>query len=101
MYNWQFSKNITCFSEMVGVAKVVNKSLNIYDITESAIFQLQTIDVDGIRLNLFFNSGCGDMVVKKSALDRLVGVGWAKQVISVPLVIPGVGDHKSVSKDGV
>ena len=68
----QFSKNISCLSEMAGVAKVVNKSLNMYgnyqsepDITECAIFLLQTIDVDGIRLNLFFDSGCGDMVVKK------------------------------------
>ena len=59
------------------------------------------IDVDGIRLNLFFDSGCGDMVVKKSALDRLVGVGRAKQVISRQLVNTGVEDQKSVSKDGV
>ena len=72
---------------MAGVVKVVNQSLNIYDnyqsepdFTECTIFQLQTIDVDGIRLNLFFDSGCVDMVVKKSALDRLVGVGQAKQV---------------------
>ena len=71
------------------------------DITECAIFQLQTIDVDGSRINLFFDSGCGDMVVKKSAVDRLVGADQAKQVISGPLVITGVGDQKSVSKDGV
>ena len=37
----------------------------------------------------------------KSALGRLVGVGRAKQVISGPLVIIGIGDQKSVSKDGV
>ena len=92
---------------MAGVVKVVNKSLNIYDNYQSgpdntgcAIFQLQTIHVDGIRLNLFFDSGCGDMVVKKSTLDRLVGVGRAKQVISGQLVITG-GGKKSVSKDGM
>ena len=40
------------------------------------------------------------MVVKKCALDRL-GIGRTKQMISGPLVITGVGDQKSVSKDGV
>ena len=30
------------------------------DITESAIFLLQTIQIDDIKLNLFFDSGCGD-----------------------------------------
>ena len=56
---------------MAGVAEVVHKSLNIYgnyqsepDITECAIFQLQTIDVDGIRLNLF------SIVVVRTWLSR-------------------------------
>ena len=75
----QFSKNISYFSEMAGVAKVGNKSLNIYgnyqsepDITECAIFQLQTIDVNGIRLNLFFGSSCGGLWVVGTWLSKNV-----------------------------
>ena len=56
-------------------------------IKESAIFQLQTINIDGIELNLCFDSGCGDMIVKKYALDKLIGAGRGKQVVNGPIVI--------------
>ena len=71
-----------------------------YPILRCAIFQLQTIDVDGIKLNLFFDRGCGDIVIKKSAIDKLVGIGRAKQIVSGPLEITGIGDQTSVSDDG-
>ena len=48
------------------------------------IFQLQTFEVDGIQLNLFSDSGCGDVVIKKSAIDKLIVVGRAKQIVSGP-----------------
>ena len=43
-----------------------------------AIFMLQTINVGGKNLNVFYDSGCGDIVVKKSAIDSLIKMGRAK-----------------------
>ena len=71
------------------------------EITECPIFQLQTIEVDGIKINLFFDSGCGDMIIKKTVLDKLKSAGRAKQIIPGPMVITGVGDQKTVSVDGM
>ena len=47
---------------------------------------------------MFFDSSYGD--IKKSAIDKLVGIGRAKQIVSGPLEIMGVGDQKSFSDDG-
>ena len=70
-------------------------------IKESAIFLLQTIDVGGVKINIFFDNGCKGLVIKKSAADKLAEIGRAKQIFSGPLDITGVGDKKSVSEDGV
>ena len=97
----EFRKNISCFN-VVGVSKYSNNSNTFNDlvieseITESAIFPLQTIEFDGVKLNLFFDSGCGDMVVKKSAIDKLKELGRAKLIVPGPIVLSGVGDQKSV-----
>ena len=53
------------------------------DIAECAIFQFQTIEVDGVTFNLFFDTGCGNMIVRKSAVDKLVEMGRAKQVFQM------------------
>ena len=101
----EFRKNISCFN-VVGVSKYSNNSNTFNDlvieseITESAIFPLQTIEFDGVKLNLFFDSGCGDMVVKKSAIDKLKELGRAKLIVPGPIVLSGVGDHKSVCEEG-
>ena len=104
----QYTKHITCFSEIAAVSKSEGTSLNVFsdfpvepEISDSAIFQLQTINVDGLELNLFFDSGCGDMIVKKSALEKLVGTGRAKPLVPGPIVITGVGEQKSVCEDGI
>ena len=80
----QYSKTLSCFSESVSVAKG-GKSLNNFgnlqsepDIAESAIFQLQTIGVEEeVTLNIFFDNGCGNMIVRKSAIDKLKTLGRA------------------------
>ena len=101
------SKQLACFSEMVGVATCAGEQNSsdtprlMSDVIESAVFQLQTIEVEGISLNLFFDTGCSEMVVRKSAVQKLEGIGRAKQVIPGPLVITGVGDQKSVCEEGV
>ena len=71
------------------------------DIKESAIFQLQKIDVEGLTLNVFFDSGCGDMIIKKSAVEQLANVGRAKQVLAGPFEITGVGNRTTVCEEGV
>ena len=97
-----FSRQISCFSDIVGISKIPGQHLNTFndfltdsDITESAIFQLQTIEIQGVKLNLCFDSGCGDMIAKKSAVfDR------GKQIVSQPIVLSGVGDQKFVCNEG-
>ena len=54
------------------------------DITECTIFQLQTIEIERLKFN-FFYSGCGDMIIKRSAAVKLEKMGWAKQILSGPL----------------
>ena len=39
--------------------------------TDKGIFMLQTINVQGELFNLFYDSGCGDLVCKKTAIDKL------------------------------
>ena len=92
---------------MVGTSKFFGQPLNTFndfltdsEVTESAIFQLQTIEVQGVKLNLFFDSGCGDMRVKKPAVEKLAAFGRAKQIVSEPIVLSGVGDQKSVCNEG-
>ena len=101
------SRNISCFTSIVCVAKPLSSG-NVFDglvtepeIVESAIFQLQTIVVGGISLKLFFDNGCGDMVVKRAAVEKLGQVGRAKQIREGPIDLSGVGDQKSICHDGV
>ena len=96
------SKHFSYFSEMTGVTIPVVGTSGLSrvfqsepEITECPIFQLQTIEVDGIKINLFFDSGCGDMIIKKTVLDKLKSARWAKQIIPGTMVITGVGDQKT------
>ena len=65
-----------------------------------AIYMLQTISVDGKKLNLFYDTGCSDMVCKKEAVDCLSKAGRAKNILRGPLTISGVGDKKSICDHG-
>ena len=49
--------------------------------TDKGIFMLQTINVQGELFNIFYDSGCGDLMCKKSAIDKLV---WVRQAVSSP-----------------
>ena len=66
-----------CFSEMIVVMEAAMESkMNIHgeykSEADSAIFQFQTIEVEGIMLNLLFGYGCGEMVVNKSTITKLL-----------------------------
>ena len=66
-----------------------------------AIYMLQTIQIQGQKFNLVFDSGCGDLVCKKDAVSCLQGMGRASKVLDGPLTLSGVGDNKTVCKHGV
>ena len=104
----QWSKNLSFFSDMVGVVKEIKEDTTAYgtfrgepNVTDSAIFQLQRMVVEGIKLNIFFDSGCGEMLVKKSLVEKLISIGRAKQIIPGPIEVTGVGDHKTICNDGM
>ena len=52
-----------------------------------AIFMFQTIQVGNRRFNLFFDSGCGGAVIRKSAVDFLTNRGLAKNIGEGPLIL--------------
>ena len=41
---------------------------------------LQTIVIDGIELNVFFDNGCSDLVCMKSVIDALARVDRASNI---------------------
>ena len=102
----EFSKTISCYSKNVGAISVSNTCETSAtpsteaDVSDNAIFMLQTIRVEGKLLNLFFDSGCGDMVIKKSAVDFLLTIGRARLEFPGPITLSGVGDQKSVCEHG-
>ena len=92
------------FSENIAIFHVESKLFKVgphIEIQETrAVYMLQTILVGNIRLRIFFDTGCYDMVVKKSAVDHLAKLGLAKNTAEGPILLSGVGDHKSVTDHG-
>jgi len=68
---------------------------------EKGIFMLQKLEIEGESFNIFYDTGCGEMICKKSAIDKLARLGRASQIHPGPINISGVGNNKTVSKDGV
>ena len=99
-----FTMNISlmCVSVSFPSASVGRGISNVIpDIRFSAIFMLQTIKVGDITLRLFFDTGCGDIVVKKSAMEALKRLGRARLEVPGPITMSGVGDFKSSSSYGI
>ena len=99
-----FSKNIRlshhCYSnELLTKAYEVNASSD--EVIDSSAYILQTINIKGKRFNLFFDTGCGDLVCKKKAVSELEAMGMAELIVPGPIVLGGVGDLKTVSNNGV
>ena len=70
------------------------------EITDSGIFCLQTIKVKDVHLNLFYDSGCGDLVTSRDCISKLEGVGKASLIVPGPIQLRGVGDVVTVSQHG-
>ena len=83
-------RNLAKKFQLVVLLKVImrtnNKSRNIY--------APQTICIGDLLINLFFDSGCGDLVIRKECCDKLKSLGRA-------IVLHGVGNQKSICEHGV
>ena len=112
----KFVNSLALFSCAVGFLSPtepgdkVGKFTGIPDIIYPAIFQLQTIVITGeddngnvvtISLNLFFDNGASDCIIRKSAIEKLNAIGRADQVSSEPLELEGVAGNVTVCDDGI
>ena len=70
------------------------------DEPECARFLTQRISIDGQDVNIFFDSGCGDMTCRKSLVDYLTPKCMAKNITPGPLYLSGVNDITSVCPYG-
>ena len=91
----EFSKNIA-FHVLAEVAYSISREPK----REMAIFMFQTIKVGTHLFNLFYDSGCGDAVSRKAAIDKLKKMKRAQQTSIGPLALRGVGDVKVVTPHG-
>ena len=79
----EYSKHLPCSRQLMEISETLQRNnqtghLSESDIMDSGICQIQTIDVEGIKLNLFFDSGCGDMVAKRSVIE--VNGNWRPKI---------------------
>ena len=100
----EFTKLLTTVCSISLTVKVSDFFKN-FDIeppvVHGSIFAQQTIWVNGFTLNIFYDNGCGDMVIKDSAIVKLRSVGRALNVRPGPQFISGVGGQETVSSQGV
>lgn len=92
--------SLTCFSQ-ARFANICESAEIAETIKESAIFMMQSIDVNGLQLNFMYDTGCGDMVISMSAIEKLMVQNRAKLDVPGPIIISGVGDNKTISKHGI
>ena len=71
------------------------------EVTDSSVYILQTIQVENRKLNIFFDSGCGDLVCRKEAVADLEEIGKASLLVPGPIVLGGVGDVKTETQHGI
>ena len=64
------------------------------EVTESSVYILQTISIYNKMFNLFFDTGCGDLVFKKEAISELANLDKASLIVQGPITLGGVGDVK-------
>ena len=97
----KYEKNLPSSSQKIKIsfysrANFVGSSTE-EDEPNRSIFMLQIINIQGVQFNLFYDSGCGDLVCKKSAIDKLVTLG----ILPGSITLSGVGDKKTVCQEGV
>ena len=96
----EFTKQIS-FHSKSGITKADtterNKS-NDVEKMESAIYILQTIEIQSERFNIFFDNGCGDLVSRRDGVSRLQKLGQSSQERPGPIRLMGVGNQISECK---
>ena len=92
-----FSKNISisCFSESFTSEEPEGDSDD-----PDSIFSFQTVKLLSHLFNIFYDSGCGDLVSSKRAIDILESMGRAKLLRPGPLILEGVNNQVSICKHG-
>ena len=95
------SVSISCFVETYTVNTTFGCNPEYSDVTDHGVFAFQTIDVSGVKLNIFYDSGCGDLVVRKGAADKLKRIDRAVNFHPKPITLDGVNNQSSVCKHGL
>ena len=88
-----FSHNLSLALEESSAHKITNNHCD-----NRGVYLLQRIQVDGKELLIFFDNGCSDFVISKSAVD-LLGARCSKQS-SGPIILGGVGNCTTKSTFG-
>ena len=93
---------VLCFSNNFDITPLFANLPNVIpDSPDRAIFLLQTINVDGVRLRIFYDRGAGDAVLKWTAVQALQKLGRAVLINGGTITMAGVGDMKSVTDYGL
>ena len=82
-----FAKNISISFHATFHCKTPSSGGDIHD---KGIYLLQNIFVNNCRLNMFYDNGCSDFIVKKSTIDSLGRS--ATKISSEPVQLGGVGE---------
>ena len=62
---------------------------------------LQTIRVGHLKVNLFFDTGCSDLVSKRSTIISLENLNIAGKEVNGPIILGGIGHQKIVCQHGI
>ena len=94
----EFTKNVSlaCFSE----AFTANPDCS-NDVKEASVYAFQTIKEDDETFNLFYDNGCGDMIITSNALERLKSLVKAVVIDPTPKILNGVNNQKSTCQHGI
>ena len=88
-------KNLVPHGAQIGKPRAVIKEwISQYSCSKPSKFKAK-------KFNLFFDSGCGDLVCRRDAVSCLQGMGRVRKVLDGQLTLSGVGDNKTVCKHGV
>ena len=100
-YSRNIALTVSCHFSILKTPPSFNLPNVIQDVPDRAIFLLQTISVDGVRLRIFYDRGAGDAVLKWSAVQALQSLGRAVLVNDAPISMAGVGGVTSVTDYGL
>ena len=79
--------------------QIIHSTQSASDIQDKAIYILQTMDVNNQQCNIFYDSGCGDLVSRYSAIKRLGR--RVRQEFRGSMQLGGVGGVKGESEYGI